>query len=148
MSTACPLRLDALRGLPGAELVLAGLDALVALGVNNGGCESGRAVRSSQAPTLRTTTANAPEFPIEALLVVIGARRLRRAGVPVPDVPGVPDQPELALYEAVARRHPTDAHSRYNALVRRLVSFERTVEALSARTAQGGDRAERRLRRQ
>ena len=145
MSAAFPLRPDALRGLPGAELVLAGLDALAALGVNNGGCESGRAVGSSQAPAARTATGSAPEFPIEALLVAIGARRLRRAGVYVPEVPGVPEQPELALYEAVARRHPADAHSRYNALVRRLVSFERAVEALSSQSA---DSAGRRSRRQ
>ena len=81
MSAGFPLHPDALRGLPGAELVLAGLDALVALGVNNGGCESARAVGGSQAPAERTATASAPEFPIEALLVAIGARRLRRAGV-------------------------------------------------------------------
>ena len=145
MSAGFPLRPDALRGLPGAELVLAGLEALAALDVNNGGCESGRAACGSQAPAERTATGSAPEFPIEALLVAIGTRRLRRAGVPVPEVPGVPDQPELALYEAVARRHPADAHSRYNALVRRLVSFERAVEALSAR---GADPAGRRSQRQ
>lgn len=144
MSAAFPLRPDALRGLPGAELVLAGLDALAALDVN-GGCESARAVRGCQAPAERTATGSAPEFPIEALLVAIGARRLRCAGVHVPEVPGVPEQPELALYEAVARCHPADAHSRYNALVRRLVSFERAVEALSSQSA---DSAGRRSRRQ
>ena len=36
--------------------------------------------------------------------------------------------PELALYRAVGRRHPRDAHAQYNALIRRLVSFEHEIE--------------------
>lgn len=134
-----PLRRDALRGLPGAELVLAGLDALVALHANHGDCASRWPVRGCAEPAAGTPTARAREFPIEALLVTIGARRLRRAGLRVPEVPGLPERPEIALYEAIARQHPADAHSRYNALVRRLVSFERAVEALSARMARAGD---------
>jgi hypothetical protein len=62
---------------------------------------------------------------IEALLVSIGAARLRRAGLTVPPAIG---SPEHALYEALRRGNPDSAHSRYNALIRRLVSFERALE--------------------
>ncbi len=62
---------------------------------------------------------------IPALLVSIGAPRLRRLGVPVPD--DRTGSPERRLYAALAARDPDSAHSRYNALVRRLVSFERAA---------------------
>lgn len=61
----------------------------------------------------------------EALLVSIGAPRLRRIGF---DVPLALATPEDRLYELLARGDPDSAHSRYNALVRRLVSFERAAE--------------------
>lgn len=64
----------------------------------------------------------------EALLVSIGARRLRDAGVPVPERT-LPD-PERRLYELLAREDEDSAHSRYNALVRRLVSFEDAAECV------------------
>lgn len=63
---------------------------------------------------------------VPALLVAIGAPRLRRAGVPVPDV--AISSPEHRLYELLASAEPDAAHSRYNALLRRLVSFERAAE--------------------
>jgi hypothetical protein len=63
---------------------------------------------------------------VEALLVSIGAPRLRPLGIrvanPVPDA-------EHRLYRLLAGRHGDAAHSRYNALVRRLVSFERAAAA-------------------
>jgi hypothetical protein len=62
----------------------------------------------------------------EALLVSIGAARLKAAGVPVPDFRF--DRPELRLYELLARDDADSAHSRYNALLRRLVSFEDSAE--------------------
>ncbi|MCY4013116.1 MAG: hypothetical protein OXG82_10415 [Gammaproteobacteria bacterium] len=68
------------------------------------------------------------EMTVEALLVAVGAPRLRALGLPVPETPEVPSQPELDLYHAVGRLHPEDAHSRYNALIRRLVSYERELE--------------------
>jgi hypothetical protein len=83
--------------LPGADLVRQGIDDL------------GRGVES-----------------IPALLVAIGAPRLRRAGLPVPDASI--SSPEHRLYELLARDDPDTAHSRYNALIRRLVSFERAAE--------------------
>ena len=120
---------QAFAGLPGAELVNAGLAALEALAEND--CST-LAALGDHAPHAESAS---PELPVEALLVAIGARRLRRAGVPVPDVAVMPKEPELALYKALARQHGNDAHARYNALLRRLVSFERAAEALSTRLA-------------
>jgi hypothetical protein len=61
----------------------------------------------------------------EALLVSIGAPRLRRIGFAVSrTLPA----PEDRLYELLSRVDPDSAHSRYNALIRRLVSFERAAE--------------------
>jgi hypothetical protein len=64
---------------------------------------------------------------VAALLVSIGAPRLRRLGLAVP--PPVPS-PEHRLYERLAREAPAAAHSRYNALIRELVSFERAAECV------------------
>jgi hypothetical protein len=61
----------------------------------------------------------------EALLVSIGAPRLRALGLRV-DTP-LPD-PEQRLYARLAAEDPDGAHARYNALVRRLVSYERAAE--------------------
>jgi hypothetical protein len=57
-----------------------------------------------------------------ALLVSIGAPRLRRLGF---DVASPLPDPEHRLYRRIAQSAPDAAHARYNALVRRLVSFER-----------------------
>jgi putative addiction module component (TIGR02574 family) len=65
---------------------------------------------------------------IPALLVLIGAHRLRRIGLHVPET-AIPS-PEHRLYEKLAETDPDSAHSRYNALVRRLVSFENTAECV------------------
>jgi hypothetical protein len=61
---------------------------------------------------------------VEALLVSIGAPRLRVLGLDV--APSLPD-PEHRLYAMLSRSSPDAAHSRYNALIRRLVSFERAL---------------------
>ncbi len=63
---------------------------------------------------------------VPALLVSIGAFRLRRLGFPVPD-PAIPS-PEMRLYQKLQESDPDAAHSRYNALIRTLVSFERAAE--------------------
>jgi hypothetical protein len=63
---------------------------------------------------------------VPALLVLIGAPRLRRIGLPVPET-AIPS-PEHRLYERLAETDSDSAHSRYNALVRRLVSFENAAE--------------------
>ena len=62
---------------------------------------------------------------IPSLLVAIGAPRLRRAGLAVPDVEW--PSPEHRLDELLGAGGSDSAHSRYNALIRRLVSFERAV---------------------
>jgi hypothetical protein len=66
---------------------------------------------------------------VEALLVAIGAPRLRLSGIAVPET-GI-RVPEHRLYELLSRSDPDSAHSRYNALLRRLVSFERAVECVA-----------------
>jgi len=91
------------RELPGADLVERGIEEL----------EQGRE-------------------SIEALLVSIGAPRLRRLGFEVPEP--FPS-PEHRLYELLRVQHGDSAHGRYNALVRRLVSFERAAGAMSSRRA-------------
>jgi len=63
---------------------------------------------------------------VAALLVAIGLPRLRRAGLQVPDNTIV--DAEHRLYALLAREDPDSAHSRYNALIRTLVSFERALE--------------------
>ncbi len=61
-----------------------------------------------------------------ALLVAIGGPRLRRLGIPVPETA---QDPEHRLYALLARTEGDAAHSRFNALIRLLVSFERTAES-------------------
>lgn len=86
-----------LEALPGGEMVRKGIEDLAA----------------------RRETA-------EALLVAIGADRLRGAGIALPD--RVPEDPEHRLYALLASTEDDSAHSRYNAMIRTLVSFERAVE--------------------
>ena len=68
----------------------------------------------------------------ESLLVSIGAPRLGRLGIAVPDPF---DSPEHRLYALLSAEHGDAAHSRYNALVRRLVSFERAAGMAGAARA-------------
>jgi hypothetical protein len=63
---------------------------------------------------------------VESLLVSIGAPRLRRLGFPV--LESTIESPEHRLYELLAGSGPDAAHGRYNALLRWLVSFERSAE--------------------
>lgn len=62
---------------------------------------------------------------VPALLVSIGAPRLRRLGF---NLLAPVSSPERRLYEILRQSDPDSAHSRFNALVRRLVSFERAAE--------------------
>jgi hypothetical protein len=68
---------------------------------------------------------------VEGLLVSIGAPRLRALGFPVERA--FPD-PERRLYDRLASDDADSAHSRYNALIRRLVSYERAAECGIPRT--------------
>lgn len=63
---------------------------------------------------------------IPALLVSIGATRLRESGLAVPTQTF--QSPEHRLYEQLCAEDSDSAHSRYNALIRRLVSFEHALE--------------------
>ena len=66
---------------------------------------------------------------IAGLLVAIGAPRLRALGLNLPD--SLPANPEHRLYELLAQDDSDSAHSRYNAFVRRLVSYERAAQCVS-----------------
>ena len=66
---------------------------------------------------------------IPALLVLIGAPRLRSLGLLIPEMPI--SSPEHRLYQKLSEAYPNNAHSKYNALIRRLVSFERAAECES-----------------
>lgn len=65
---------------------------------------------------------------VAALLVAIGSPRLRRLGLNLPDT--LPDNPEHRLYNLLAEDDSDSAHSRYNAYLRRLVSYERAAECV------------------
>jgi len=64
---------------------------------------------------------------IPALLVSIGAARLARCGIvvarPLPE-------PEARLYQLLELTLGDGAHSKYNALLRRLLKFERGIESV------------------
>jgi len=68
---------------------------------------------------------------VEALLVSTGAPRLGSTGHTI-DRP-IPN-PEHRLYARLAADDQDSAHSRYNALIRRLVSYERAAECVNPRT--------------
>ncbi|MGH7973465.1 MAG: hypothetical protein ACREIC_32515 [Limisphaerales bacterium] len=62
-----------------------------------------------------------------SLLVLIAAPRLRFLGIQVPDREF--QRPyEHSLYSRVEQRLGTDAHSYYNSLIRRIVSYSRALE--------------------
>jgi hypothetical protein len=65
---------------------------------------------------------------VESLLVSIGARRLEALGIGVRSPAA---SPEHRLYALLVEEDGDAAHSRYNALIRRLVSFERAAECAS-----------------
>lgn len=60
-----------------------------------------------------------------ALLVAIGAPKLRSLGFVIPA--DLPTHPEHRLYDLLSVEEPNSAHSKYNALIRKLVSFERAA---------------------
>jgi hypothetical protein len=65
---------------------------------------------------------------VEALLVAIGSPKLRGLAFDLPDC--LPPNPEHRLYDLLAQTDEDSAHSRYNALLRKLVSFEHAAEHL------------------
>jgi hypothetical protein len=74
------------------------------------------------------TDLNAGNESAEALLVSIGAPRLRSVGI---ELSAPIASPEHKLYLLLAREKGNAAHSAYNALIRRLVSFERAASCAS-----------------
>src|SRR5512136_2315203 len=96
---------DLLTGLPGEELVREGLADL----------QAGR-------------------WTVPACLVVIGLPRLRRAGLLHQAPAFVPAEAELELYRML-RQAGGDAYSRYNALLRQLVSFEQALDRRCRRSS-------------
>src|SRR5258708_36974609 len=62
-----------------------------------------------------------------SLLVLIAAPRLRRLGVQIPTKP-FPRPYEHHLYARLDERLGTAAHSYYNSLIRRIVSYARALE--------------------
>ena len=75
-----------------------------------------------------TADLNAGRESIEALLVSIGAPRLRSLGI---ELSTPIASPEHKLYALLATEKGDAAHSAYNALIRRLVSFERAAACAS-----------------
>ena len=69
---------------------------------------------------------------IPSLLVRVGGPRLRDLGLEVPWLEG--RLPEHSLYSLLEREDEDTAHGRYNALIRRLVSFERAAECVARQT--------------
>jgi hypothetical protein len=65
-----------------------------------------------------------------SLIVAMAAPRLRALGLDVPS--SVVEHPSHRLYELLSEQKD-DAHSRYNALVRRMVSFARAAERAASR---------------
>ncbi len=63
----------------------------------------------------------------DSLLVLIAAPRLKRLGIDVPERQA-PRPYEHQLYTRLEERLGTEAHSFYNSLIRRIVSYARAVE--------------------
>jgi hypothetical protein len=77
---------------------------------------------------------------VAALLVAIGSPKLRQLGLDLPEQ--LPPNPEHRLYDLLAQDDQDSAHSRYNAYLRRLVSYERAAECVkenAMRSQQGYD---------
>jgi hypothetical protein len=66
---------------------------------------------------------------IAGLLVAIGSPRLRQLGLELPEQ--LPENPEHRLYNLLAQDDQDSAHSRYNAYIRKLVSYERAAECVN-----------------
>jgi hypothetical protein len=98
------VKVDDLEGLPGAELVIEGLDDL----------GNGRITECS-------------------LLLLVAAPRLRALGIDIPVCPEIERPVEHRLYEHLEHTHGEGAHSRYNSLIRRIVSFSSVLEHEASR---------------
>ena len=68
---------------------------------------------------------------VPALLVRSFSPRLQRLGLEIPDHDPREDLPGHRLYKLLRESYGNGAHSKYNALNRRLVSFARAAECAS-----------------
>ena len=101
-----PAETPSFDGLPGAHLILQGLQDLA------------------------TRTESEAAF-----LVRIGSPKLQRCGVPMQVSSTEALEADHGLYHLLAQAHGNEAHGRYNALLRELVSFERALEQRVSRAA-------------
>jgi hypothetical protein len=72
---------------------------------------------------------------VPSCLVRIARTRLSRAGLITPPDPGASSEWELRLYDLLLQE-PGDAYSRYNALLRELISFENALDHRCRRNQQ------------
>jgi hypothetical protein len=77
-----------------------------------------------------TDLAGGREDTVPALVVLVGAPRLRAAGIDVPASMS-DDSPEDRLYLLLAKQHDDGAQGIYNALIQGLVSFTQATDHLS-----------------
>ncbi|MEP6820992.1 MAG: hypothetical protein ABI946_01435 [Chthoniobacterales bacterium] len=63
---------------------------------------------------------------VPSFLLAIASQRLSAAGLPLNGA--LPSDPELGLYRMLRAAHGDDAHSQFNAALRRLTSFCQTLE--------------------
>lgn len=71
----------------------------------------------------------------ESCLLAVGWPRLKRSGLQLPEAsPERFPEPELQLYQLLLAEKG-DAYSRYNSLLRRLISFEQSLDREHARSA-------------
>jgi hypothetical protein len=71
----------------------------------------------------------------ESCLLAVGWSRLERGGLSMPaKTPVSFPEPEMQLY-SLLRSEQGDAYSRYNSLLRRLISFEQSLEQHKTRLA-------------
>jgi hypothetical protein len=66
---------------------------------------------------------------VASYLVQIGSSKMRRCGIEVAVSHEDALEADHRLYALLGREHGNDAHRRYNALLRELVSFERALVA-------------------
>lgn len=69
----------------------------------------------------------AGRITVEALLLMVAAPALTRLGILLPSLPSLGGDAELLLYQRLGDEGQADAYSSYNALLRSIVSFTRSL---------------------
>lgn len=79
---------------------------------------------------------------VNALLILVGRPRLERGGVTLPPNAPTSLRPEHELYDLLVDELGREqAYSRYNSLMRRLVSLENALDTLPATPRSGAGRS-------